>query len=79
MRTRSYTYINKLGVRKQLVIDMEPVKGGKYHVTMWDLDHGNYTGSGYMTVEEIDNFLAAYNINESFSALIESYMPIYGE
>lgn len=62
----SYHYTNDLGILKRISIGaLNPITN-KYPVTLWELAHGELCGSGEMTKEEINEFLAHYGITETF-------------
>ena len=64
-KTKSYDYINGLGFLKRIVIDLEPVDG-KYSFGLYERYHGECTGHGEMTREEINDFLRHYKVKETF-------------
>ena len=57
-----FDYVNDLGFHKRLVVDIK--ENDKYPVTLWDMEHGEYCGSGNMTAQELNEFLAHYGIEE---------------
>lgn len=59
---REFDYVNDLGFHKRLVVDIK--ENGKYPVTLWDMEHGEYCGHGNMTAQELNEFLAHYGIEE---------------
>ena len=63
MKTKTFTYTNNLGLRKQLVVDMEINNEGKYSVNLFG-PHGDWCGSGEMTEKELNDYLAHYGIKE---------------
>ena len=62
--TKTFDYINGLGIPKRLVVG--EMKDGKYHVTLWEMRHGEFAGSGNMTPEELNDYLAHFGIEERF-------------
>ena len=64
-KTKSYNYINGLGFLKRIVIDLKPVDG-KYSFRLYERYHGECTGHGKMTREEINDFLRNCKVEETF-------------
>lgn len=58
---KEFDYTNDLGARKKLCV--YPLENGKHHVILWCMENGELAGSGYMTPEELKNYLAHYGIN----------------
>lgn len=59
---KQFDYTNSLGISKRLVVG-EP-KDGKYPVTLWEMRHGEFCGSGEMTREELNDYLEHFGITE---------------
>lgn len=59
---KTFDYTNSMGIPKRLVVD-EP-KDGKYSVTLWEMRHGEFCGSGEMTREELNDYLEHFGITE---------------
>lgn len=59
---KQFDYTNSLGIPKRLVVG-EP-KDGKYPVTLWEMRHGEFAGSGNMTREELNAYLEHFGITE---------------
>lgn len=59
---KSFQYTNSLGLHKELVV-YEKVDG-KYPVTLWSLDTGDFCGRGDMTTQELNDYLKHYGIEE---------------
>ena len=58
---KEYNYVNALGYHKKLVVG--PIdKNGKYPVTLWCTDNGEFCGSGKFTSEELKDWLNHYGI-----------------
>lgn len=63
---KEFFYTNDVGVRKRLVVNSVS-DDGMCSVTLWSADHGEYCGSGRMTVRELDNFLAHYGAEDQLN------------
>lgn len=62
---KSFQYTNALGLPKKLVVyDLN--EEGKYPVTLWEMTHGEFCGSGAMTKNELNDYLAHFGIQERF-------------
>lgn len=59
---KSFRYTNSLGFHKELVV-YEKVDG-KYPVTLWSLDTGDWCGNGNMTIQELNDYLKHFDIEE---------------
>lgn len=59
---KSFQYTNSWGLHKELVV-YEKVDG-KYPVTLWSLDTGDFCGRGDMTTQELNDYLKHYGIEE---------------
>ena len=59
---KSFQYTNSLGYQKELII-YEKVDG-KYPVTLWSLDTGDFCGNGNMTTQELNDYLKHFGIDE---------------
>lgn len=59
---KSFQYTNSKGYRKELTV-YEKVDG-KYPVTLWSLDTGDFCGSGNMTTQELNDYLKHFVIEE---------------
>ena len=68
-KIKEFNYINKTGHAKRIVIYDE--KEGKYPFSLWDMEHGEFCGYGQMTVEQLNEFLKEYNINERIKRSIK--------
>ncbi len=58
----SFSYTNSLGYPKKLVVSA-PNETGKYPVILWEMLHGEFCGSGEMTREELNDYLAHFGIS----------------
>ncbi len=59
---REFNYVNDLGFHKRIVVGIK--KNSKYPITLWDMEHGEYCGSGNVTAQELNEFLEHYGIKE---------------
>ena len=59
---KTFRYTNSLGFHKELVV-FEKVDG-KYPVTLWSLDTGDLCGSGQLTLQELNDYLKNFDIEE---------------
>jgi hypothetical protein len=59
---KSFNYTNSLGCPKKLVVNA-PNEAGKYFVTLWEMLHGEFCGSGEMTREELNSYLEHFGIS----------------
>lgn len=57
---KEYNYTNDLGYHKKLIIG--ELKDGKYSVTLWSNDTGDFCGTGSMTPQQLTDFLIHYHI-----------------
>lgn len=56
---KEYNYTNDLGYHKKLIIG--ELKDGKYPVTLWSNDTGDFCGTGNMTPQQLTDFLIHYH------------------
>lgn len=61
-----FHYTNDMGCHKQLVVNSVSEEG-VCSVSIWSDDNGEYCGSGRMTVQELDNFLAHYGAEDQLN------------
>lgn len=66
MEVKRYHYTNDFGFLKRLNVYVSEEKNGKYPVTVWEMAHGEFCGSGEMTRKEINDYLAHYGVTETF-------------
>lgn len=59
---KKYTYINDIGIRKSLFVDVN--EDGSLNCSLWS-DHGDFCGQAQMTQEELNKFLEHYNVETS--------------
>ena len=57
-----YDYINKLGVKKKIVVDEN---NGVCDFSVWNMENGEYCGCGTATKAELEKFLSNYNLVEN--------------
>jgi len=57
---KEYNYINDFGISKKLVVG--EIKDGKYPITLWENEHGEFCGSGTFTPKQLIDYLAHYGI-----------------
>lgn len=62
---KSFRYTNAMGLPKKLIVG-EPNAEGKYPVTLWEMVHGEFCGSGTMTKDELNSYLEHFGIEERF-------------
>ena len=60
---KSFEYTNSLGIPKKLVV-YDPNEQGKYPVTLWEMRHGEFCGSGEMTRDELNDYLKHFGISD---------------
>lgn len=61
--TRTFKYTNSMGIPKKLVVS-DPNEQGKYPVTLWEMLHGEFCGSGEMTRDELNDYLKHFGISD---------------
>ena len=59
---KSFQYTNSMGYHKKLNV-YEKIDG-KYPVTLWSLDTGDYCGKVDMTPQELNDYLKHFGIEE---------------
>lgn len=59
---KSFRYTNSMDYHKELAV-YEKVDG-KYPVTLWSLDTGDFCGKGNMTTQELNDYLKHFGIEE---------------
>lgn len=59
----SFNYTNSMGYAKKLVV-FAPNEEGKYPITLWEMLHGEFCGSGKMTREELNDYLEHFGIRD---------------
>jgi hypothetical protein len=52
-----------MGIPKKLVVS-DPNEQGKYPVTLWEMLHGEFCGSGEMTRDELNDYLKHFGISD---------------
>ena len=60
---RTFEYTNSMGIPKKLVVS-DPNEQGKYPVTLWEMLHGEFCGSGEMTRDELNDYLKHFGISD---------------
>lgn len=59
---KEFDYTNSLGIPKKLcVYEME---NGKYPVTLWEMRHGEFAGSGNFTPQELNDYLDHFGVTD---------------
>jgi len=59
---KNFQYVNAMGYRKELLVYEKT--NGKYYVTLWSLDTGDFCGSGHMTTQELNDYLKHFGVEE---------------
>lgn len=59
---KSFRYTNSMSYHKELAV-YEKVDG-KYPVTLWSVDTGDFCGQGEMTTQELNDYLKHLGIEE---------------
>lgn len=59
---REFEYVNGYGIPKKLVVGES--QNGKYPVTLWSMDTGDFCGNGELTPEQLNRYLEHFGIKE---------------
>ena len=62
-----YNYTNSLGWRKSLIVNTDKInENGRFPVSLWCLDNGEFCGNGDMTYQELKEYLEHFGIAIDF-------------